>query len=126
LGFQHLESSLHGFQKSRFLRCPEGTLWVLRAIRLFKSSLPRLRPIRFFEWPECKKCFGMAFRHHLSLLPRHHLSRILSQSEGILLILRTIRLFKTSLKRLHSSSFYRCIEYIKWVRHLEISIHRLH
>jgi hypothetical protein len=48
------------FHQSRFLRRKEGRLWVLRAIRLLKTSFPRLRqyaPLNAqnvengFEWP---------------------------------------------------------------------------
>jgi hypothetical protein len=49
MAFRHLETSLQQIHQSRFLRPPEGWLWVLKAIRLPKTSLPRIRPKRFLK-----------------------------------------------------------------------------
>jgi hypothetical protein len=112
-----------------FLRRPKGKLCVLRAIRLLKTSLPRLRTNRIFGYSECRKCIRMAFRHYETSLHRHHLSRILRRSERRLRVLRAFRLLKTSLKRLRPSHFFRYQECRKWLhmafRYLETSVHRL-
>jgi hypothetical protein len=129
MAFRHLETTLHRIHQSRFLRCPER-LWVLRPIRLLKISPSRLRPNRFFECPECRKCFRIPYRHHETSLHWYHQRRILRRSKGKLWVLRIIRLLETSLKRLHPSRFFRCWGCRKWVHmdfgHLETSLHRLH
>jgi hypothetical protein len=63
MAFRNLEKFLHLRQQSRFLGRPEGSLFVLRAIRLLKTSLKKLRPSRFFQFPECRNSGRMAFRH---------------------------------------------------------------
>jgi hypothetical protein len=75
---------------------PEARLLVLRAISLFETSLPLLRPNRFLEYPECRKCLLIAFRHHETLLHQHHQSLILRCSESRLWALWFIRIIKTS------------------------------
>jgi hypothetical protein len=49
MAFRHLENSFHRSQQRRILRRPEDRWCILIAIRLFKTSLPQLRPIRFFD-----------------------------------------------------------------------------
>jgi hypothetical protein len=61
-GLWHLETSLHRLQQSRFLRRSEGRLWVLSSIRIFKTSLKRLRPSRF-SMPWMQKMSSHGFRH---------------------------------------------------------------
>jgi 5-methylcytosine-specific restriction endonuclease McrA len=68
MSFRYLETSLR-FHQSRFLRRPDGRSWVLRAIRLLKTSLKRLHPSCFFRCPGCRKWVLMAFRH---LETSHH------------------------------------------------------
>jgi hypothetical protein len=46
-----------------FLKLPEGKLWVLRVIRLLKTSLKQLHQSRFFRYSWCRKCLRMGFRH---------------------------------------------------------------
>jgi hypothetical protein len=95
MAFRHLHTSLHRLHQSRFLRRPKGRLWVFRAIRLLKTSLPRIRTNHFFECPVCWKCVRIAFRHHEASLHRHNQSRILWFSEAILWVHWAIRLFNT-------------------------------
>jgi hypothetical protein len=92
MAFRHLETSLHRLQQSRFLRRPEGSLWVLRSIHLLKTSLPRFRPNFFLECPKCRKFVRMAFRQHETSLHWHYHCRILRSSEGRLRGLRAITL----------------------------------
>jgi hypothetical protein len=42
MSFRQPETSYHRIHQRRFLRRPESTLWVIRAIRLFKTSLKQL------------------------------------------------------------------------------------
>jgi hypothetical protein len=53
--FDTLKHRFIDFIKVLFLRRPEGRLRVLKAIRLLENSFPRLRPIRFFGCPGCRK-----------------------------------------------------------------------
>jgi hypothetical protein len=91
----------------RFLRRRKGKLCVLTAIRLLKTSLPRLLTNRIFRCSEFRKCIRLAFRHYATPLHRHHLSRILRRSGRRIRVLRALRLLKTSLKRLRPSHFFR-------------------
>jgi hypothetical protein len=86
-----LTHRLIDFTKVVFLRRPESRLWVLRAIRSLKTSLPRFRPNQFFQCHECWKLVRMLFRHQETSLQRNHLSRILRHSDGRLLDLKRIR-----------------------------------
>jgi hypothetical protein len=79
MAFLHLETSVQRIQQIRFLMRPAGRLIVLRAIRLHKTSLKRLRTNRFFESTEFK-WVRMASRHYEKSLNRHHQSRILRYS----------------------------------------------
>jgi hypothetical protein len=103
LGMQEMRTNLlstpwkllHLFHHSRFLRRPEGRLWVLRTIRLLKTSLKRLRK-SLFRWPRCRKCSYMTFRHLDISLYRLHKIRYLRRSEGRLWVLSAIRVLGTS------------------------------
>jgi hypothetical protein len=91
----------------------------------------RVCPNRFFNCPQCRNCVRMAFTHHETLLYQHHQSRILMRSERTLWVFSSIRLLKTSLKRLHPYRFFfrclKCRKYIRMaVRNIETSRHRLH
>jgi hypothetical protein len=44
-----LKKSIHRFNQRRFLRLPEGRLWVVSAFRPHKTSFRRLPPNSFFE-----------------------------------------------------------------------------
>jgi hypothetical protein len=48
MAFRHLDTSLHRIQQSRFLRRPEGWLWVVRVISLRKTNLQLFRQNFFF------------------------------------------------------------------------------
>jgi hypothetical protein len=48
MAFKHLETSFLRLHQNCNLRRPEG-IWVLRAIRLLKTSLPRHHPNRLFN-----------------------------------------------------------------------------
>jgi hypothetical protein len=181
MAFWHLETSLYRLHQSRFLRRPEGRLWLLRAIRLLKTSLKRHRKNSFFRCPGCRNDFAWPFytfkhrfiditkfvfldvqkadyvfsgpfaylEHDLSdfvkaaffdahdaewfrmvfwyletSLHRLQQCRFLRRREGSLWVLRAIRLFKTSLKRLRPSRIFRLPE-CKALRHLETLLHRL-
>jgi hypothetical protein len=77
------------FTKIVFLRRPEGRLWILKAIRLLKTSLKHLRPSRFFRCPGCRKWVRMALRNLETTL--HHLQQsYLRLPEGRLWVHRTI------------------------------------
>jgi hypothetical protein len=102
MDFGHLQT-LYRLLQNRFLRRPEGRLWVLRPIRLLKTSLKRLRPSRFFPCPGSSKWVRMTFQHLETFLHRLHQSRFLRRPEGRLWDLRAIRLLKTSLPRLRPS-----------------------
>jgi hypothetical protein len=78
----HIDTSVHRLRQSRFLRRPEGSLWVLRAIRLLKTSLKRLRRSRFIRIPGCGKFHLMAFRQLKTLLHRLHQRSFLRRLEG--------------------------------------------
>jgi uncharacterized protein YlaI len=115
------------FDTSKNRRC---RLWVLRAIRLLKTTLHRLRPKRLFECPECRKCVQISFRHHETSFHGQHQSRFLIRSQGRLWVLSAFRLLQTSLKQLRPIRFFPCPECIQCVRmaflHHETSIHRRH
>jgi hypothetical protein len=49
MAFRHHETSLQRLHQSRFLRRPEGSICVRRAIRLLKTSLKEIRPRCFFR-----------------------------------------------------------------------------
>jgi hypothetical protein len=53
--------SFHRLHQSRILRGPEGRLWVLRAILLSETSLPRLRPSRFMDTLDAENEFAWRF-----------------------------------------------------------------
>jgi hypothetical protein len=127
-GISTFLTSLHCLHQSRFLRHSEGRLWVLRTIRLLKTSFKRIRPIAFF-YPWFRKLFRMVFGHLETSLHRLHQSRFSIRSEGKLWVLRAIRLLITSLKRYRESHFLRFPKWWKWLcmthRHLETSLLRL-
>jgi hypothetical protein len=104
MAYRHLETSLHHIHQSRFLRRPEGRLWVHRAIRLLKTLFPRLRPNHFLDCPECKNAFELRFG-----IMKHGLIDItcciLRLSEQRLLVFMAIRLLKTS-QATSSKSFF--------------------
>jgi hypothetical protein len=81
--------------------------WVLKAILLLETSLPRLLPSRFFGCPDGGQWVLMAFRHIETTLNRHYQNRILRRPEGIW-VLRVIHLLKKSLPRLRPSRFVGC------------------
>jgi hypothetical protein len=63
---RHLETSLHRLHQSRFLRRPEGTLWVLKAIPQLQISLKQLRPCFFYD-QNAENVFAWTFdtlKHH--------------------------------------------------------------
>jgi hypothetical protein len=112
-----------------FLRS-EGRLWVLRAIRLLRTSLKRLHPSHIFRFPWCRKWVRLTHRHLETSLHRLRQRRFLRRPEGRLWVLRSIHLLKTTRKRLRHSRFYRSKGCRKCVlmafRHFETSLHRLH
>jgi hypothetical protein len=77
----------------------------VRAIRLHKTSPPRLRPSRLFRLPWCRRYVHLDFRHIVASLHRFHESRFLRLKDGRLGVLRPIRLLESSLPLLRSSSF---------------------
>jgi hypothetical protein len=95
MAFRQLETYLYRLHQSRFVRRPEGRLWVLMAIRLLKSSLKRLRPNRYFQCQESRKWFRVANRHLERSPHRLRQSRLLRRAEGRFWVLREL-LFKTS------------------------------
>jgi hypothetical protein len=101
-------------QKS-FFKTSRGQVIALRAFSLPKSSLPPLRPNRLLQWPEFRKCFQMAFRHHEIPFHWSQHSWFVTRSEGRLRVFRAIVLLKTSLMRL-PSRFFRSRGYRTWVR----------
>jgi hypothetical protein len=128
MALRHLETSLHRLLQSRLLRHPDGRLWVLRAIHLFKTSLYRLRPSRFIRSQGYRKLVRTAFdtlKHHFidfnSLFSR--------RPEDSLCALSSIRLLKPSFKWLYQNTFFWFPGCRKWFRmafrHLETSFHRL-
>jgi hypothetical protein len=73
---------LNRLHQSRFLKRQEDRLWVLRTIRLFETSLPRLRPSRLFWCPVCRKRVRMAFRHLETSLHWLHQFDFFGRPEG--------------------------------------------
>jgi hypothetical protein len=67
--FQQLTTTLRRLPKSSFLRHPEGRLWVLSAIRLFKHHLSDFVKLAF-SMPRVQKIITHAFRHHETSLHR--------------------------------------------------------
>jgi hypothetical protein len=106
MAFRHHETSLTRLHHSCFVRRSEARLWILRVIRLIKTSLKKLRPSWIFRCPGCRKWVLMAFGHHESWLYRLHVRSFLKRSEGRLRVLRDIRLLKTSLMRPRLSRFF--------------------
>jgi hypothetical protein len=78
----HLEVSLHQLHQCRFLRSPEGTLRVLRAIRLVITYLKRIHPSRSFRCSKYRKLACMAFRYLETSLHRLKQSRFSRHPEG--------------------------------------------
>jgi hypothetical protein len=72
MAFRHFETSHHQLHQSRFLKRPAGTLWILRAVRLLKTLLKRLRPSRFFRCLGFRKWVRIVFRHLQTSLHRIH------------------------------------------------------
>jgi hypothetical protein len=124
-----------------FLRRTEGTLWVVRAIRLLKKSLKQLHQSRFFG------------SHHLSYFVQVGLSDAEDAENKFVWPFDTLKhrfIFKKFVfydvqkayyeflgpfaylkhKRIHQNRFFRCLEFRKWVRMAyrrhHISHHRLH
>jgi hypothetical protein len=93
MDYCHLETSTNPLHQSRFLRRPEGGLWVIRATNLPNTSVKQLHESRFFLCSACRKCVRMAFR----------------QLETSLHRLKQTRFFKTSWRQImisqaHSST----------------------
>jgi hypothetical protein len=60
LAFGHFETMSHRLLQNRFLRRPEGSLWILRRIRVHKTSLKWLRSF-VFSCPGGKNDFDRPF-----------------------------------------------------------------
>jgi hypothetical protein len=82
MAFRHLETTLNRLLQNRFLRRPEGRLWILRPIRLHNTSLKRFSPSSFFRCPGTTKWVRMAFRHFETSLHRLQQSRFLRRPEA--------------------------------------------
>jgi hypothetical protein len=74
MSFRHHETSHHRIHQPRFLRRPEGILFVLRPISLLKTSLKRLHQCRLFRISGSRKYGRMAFRHVEKSFHRLHQS----------------------------------------------------
>jgi hypothetical protein len=78
MAFRHLETTLHRLLQNRFLRRPEGRLWILSPIRLLKHHLSE-SPKSLFAMPG-KKLFRMVYGHLETLLHRIHQRRFFRTS----------------------------------------------
>jgi hypothetical protein len=129
MAFRHLETSHHCIQKFFFLRRSESRLRVLRAIRLPKTSLQRLRPSRFIPCPGCTKWVRMYFRHIETSIRRIHQSRFFNVQKADYEFSGQFTYLKHHLSDM-ARHFFRCSVCGKWVRmafgHLQIWLHLLH
>jgi hypothetical protein len=60
MAFRHLQTSYHRLQQSCLLSLPEGTLWVLRAIRLLKLHFSNVVLVAFFDAKDAENEFAFA------------------------------------------------------------------
>jgi uncharacterized protein YlaI len=124
MAFQHIQTSLHRLYQSRFLRWPEGRLWVLRVIRLLKNHLNN-RPIRIFQCPRCRKWVRIDFRTFETSFHRLHQSRFLRLPEEDC-VFKDIGLLKTLVNRPYPSLFSMSRRHKMSSHGLDKSFHRHH
>jgi hypothetical protein len=80
-----------------FFKTSDVRLWVLKVIRLIKTSFKRSRKCRFFRCTGCRITFHMAFQHLDTTLHLLKQSRLLRWPEGRLWVLRATHLLKSYL-----------------------------